>query len=66
MYHSRLPNHADSRCSSSHQAFTDPLMELREKIEDDIATGRIMPGSKLDETELAARFRVSRHPFVKR
>ena len=37
--------------------------ELREKIEDEIATGRIMPGSKLDETELAARFRVSRTPI---
>ena len=37
--------------------------ELREKIEDEIATGRIMPGAKLDETELAARFRVSRTPI---
>jgi DNA-binding GntR family transcriptional regulator len=37
--------------------------ELREKIEDEIATGRIPPGSKLDETELAARFRVSRTPI---
>ena len=37
--------------------------ELREKIEDEIATGRIMPGAKLDETELASRFRVSRTPI---
>jgi DNA-binding GntR family transcriptional regulator len=37
--------------------------ELREKIEDEIATGRIMPGARLDETELASRFRVSRTPI---
>jgi DNA-binding GntR family transcriptional regulator len=37
--------------------------ELREKIEDEIATGRIVPGAKLDETELAARFGVSRTPI---
>ncbi len=37
--------------------------ELREKIEDEIATGRILPGAKLDETELATRFRVSRTPI---
>ena len=37
--------------------------ELREKIEDEIATGRIIPGAKLDETELANRFRVSRTPI---
>jgi DNA-binding GntR family transcriptional regulator len=37
--------------------------ELREKIEDEIATGRIVPGAKLDETELATRFRVSRTPI---
>ena len=37
--------------------------ELREKIEDEIATGRIMPGAKLDEMELASRFRVSRTPI---
>ena len=37
--------------------------ELREKIEDEIATGRLPPGSKLDETELAARFHVSRTPI---
>ena len=37
--------------------------ELREKIEDEIATGHILPGAKLDETELAARFRVSRTPI---
>jgi DNA-binding GntR family transcriptional regulator len=38
-------------------------LELREKIEDEIATGRLLPGNKLDETELAARFRVSRTPI---
>lgn len=37
--------------------------ELRQKIEDEIATGRLPPGSKLDETELAARFHVSRTPI---
>jgi DNA-binding GntR family transcriptional regulator len=37
--------------------------ELREKIEDEIATGRIVPGAKLDEMELASRFRVSRTPI---
>ena len=37
--------------------------ELREKIEDEIATGRILPGAKLDEAELASRFRVSRTPI---
>ena len=37
--------------------------ELRDKIEDEIATGRIMPGAKLDETELATRFGVSRTPI---
>jgi DNA-binding GntR family transcriptional regulator len=38
-------------------------LELREKIEDEIATGRIIPGAKLDETDLAARFGVSRTPI---
>jgi DNA-binding GntR family transcriptional regulator len=38
-------------------------LELREKIEDEIATGRILPGSKLDETHLATRFHVSRTPI---
>ena len=38
-------------------------LELREKIEDEIATGKLAPGSKLDETELAAKFRVSRTPI---
>lgn len=35
---------------------------LRERIEEEIATGRLMPGSRLDEIELAARFGVSRTP----
>lgn len=38
-------------------------LELREKIEDEIATGRLAPGSKLDEADLAAKFRVSRTPI---
>jgi len=36
--------------------------DLREKIDEDIATGVFPPGSRLDETELAARFGVSRTP----
>jgi DNA-binding GntR family transcriptional regulator len=51
---------------SSRRRGKQPLtrsFELREKIEDEIATGRIVPGSKLDETELATRFRVSRTPI---
>ena len=38
-------------------------LELREKIEEEIATGRVMPGSRLDETELATRYGVSRTPI---
>jgi DNA-binding GntR family transcriptional regulator len=37
-------------------------LDLREKIEEDIATGIFAPGSRLDETELAGRFGVSRTP----
>ena len=36
--------------------------QLREAIEEEIATGRLPPGIKLDESELAARFGVSRTP----
>jgi DNA-binding GntR family transcriptional regulator len=36
---------------------------LRERIEELIATGRFAPGMRLDETELAARFKVSRTPL---
>lgn len=36
---------------------------LREKIEDAIATGVFPPGSRLDETQLAERFGVSRTPI---
>jgi DNA-binding GntR family transcriptional regulator len=35
---------------------------LREAIEEEIATGRLLPGAHLDELELAARFGVSRTP----
>lgn len=37
--------------------------ELREKIEELIATGALPPGTRLDETELAERFGVSRTPI---
>jgi DNA-binding GntR family transcriptional regulator len=37
--------------------------ELREKIEELIATGDLSPGTRLDETELAERFGVSRTPI---
>ncbi|MGE3936275.1 MAG: GntR family transcriptional regulator [Rhodospirillaceae bacterium] len=36
--------------------------ELRQQIADDIVTGRILPGARLDETALADRFGVSRTP----
>ena len=36
---------------------------LREAIEEEIATGKLLPGSRLDEIELAARFAVSRTPI---
>lgn len=35
---------------------------LRESIEEDIATGALLPGAPLDESELTARFQVSRTP----
>ncbi|MBW8778206.1 MAG: GntR family transcriptional regulator, partial [Burkholderiales bacterium] len=35
---------------------------LRESIEEEIATGKLLPGSRLDEVELATRFGVSRTP----
>jgi DNA-binding GntR family transcriptional regulator len=42
----------------------NPLSErLRIAIEDDIATGKLLPGSHLDEAELAQRFGVSRTPI---
>jgi DNA-binding GntR family transcriptional regulator len=36
---------------------------LREAIEEEIATGLLMPGAHLDETDLANRFNVSRTPI---
>jgi DNA-binding GntR family transcriptional regulator len=36
--------------------------QLRESIEEDIATGALLPGAQLDEAELTARFQVSRTP----
>src|ERR1700749_2269328 len=36
---------------------------LRESIEEEIATGKLLPGSHLDEAELATRFGVSRTPI---
>jgi DNA-binding GntR family transcriptional regulator len=35
---------------------------LREAIEEEITTGQLVPGSRLDEVELAKRFNVSRTP----
>ncbi|MPY88694.1 MAG: FCD domain-containing protein [Luteitalea sp.] len=37
-------------------------VDLRERIEEEIATGLLMPGSRLDEAELAERFGLSRTP----
>ncbi len=37
--------------------------KLREAIEEDIATGRLLPGTHLDEVELAQRHGVSRTPI---
>ena len=36
---------------------------LREAIEEEVATGQLMPGAHLDESELAKRFNVSRTPI---
>ncbi len=36
---------------------------LRESIEEEIAVGKLRPGSRLDEVELATRFQVSRTPI---
>ena len=36
---------------------------LREAIEEEITTGKFLPGSRLDEVELAKRFEVSRTPI---
>src|SRR4029453_2541526 len=36
---------------------------LRDEIEQDIVTGRLKPGERLDEQSLAARFAVSRTPI---
>ena len=38
--------------------------DLRDAIEELIATGQFPPGHHLDETELAARFKVSRTPSI--
>jgi DNA-binding GntR family transcriptional regulator len=37
--------------------------QLREAIEEEVATGQLLPGTHLDETELASRFGVSRTPI---
>ncbi|MEY8877515.1 MAG: GntR family transcriptional regulator [Leptothrix sp. (in: b-proteobacteria)] len=37
--------------------------QLRESIEEEVATGRLPPGTHLDELELAARYGVSRTPI---
>ncbi|RYX96254.1 MAG: GntR family transcriptional regulator [Comamonadaceae bacterium] len=36
---------------------------LREAIEEEVATGQLLPGAHLDESELAKRFNVSRTPI---
>jgi DNA-binding GntR family transcriptional regulator len=36
---------------------------LREAIEEEITTGKLLPGARLDEAELAKRFNVSRTPI---
>jgi len=48
------PNHRRSKTRSE---------ELREKIEEEIATGALAPGTRLDESQLAERFGVSRTPI---
>ena len=40
----------------------NPNMNLRESIEEMIATGKLTPGQHLDETELATQYGVSRTP----
>eukprot|EP01032_Pedospumella_encystans_P033827 gene33827-38229_t len=42
---------------------TNRSTQLREDIEEMIAVGTLTPGQHLDETELAARFDVSRTPI---
>ena len=37
--------------------------QLREMIEEEVASGRLLPGTHLDEVELAGRFGVSRTPI---
>lgn len=37
--------------------------QLRESIEEEVATGQLLPGTHLDENELATRFGVSRTPI---
>lgn len=37
--------------------------KLREAIEEEVATGRLLPGTRLDEVELATRFGMSRTPI---
>jgi DNA-binding GntR family transcriptional regulator len=44
-------------------AMTRLSERLRETIEEEIATGKLLPGSHLDEVELAQRFGVSRTPI---
>lgn len=41
---------------------TKGAASFREQLEDDVATGRLAPGARLDEASLAARFGVSRTP----
>ena len=52
-----------SRIQSFHvNAEENPLPRIREAIEHDIVSGRLIPGMKLDEEALAARYGASRTP----
>ena len=57
----RLPPASDRPSRPGRPGERGP-QQLREAIEEEIATGRLPPGVRLDETELAARFGVSRTP----
>jgi DNA-binding GntR family transcriptional regulator len=47
----------------SEHAFQPASLRLREAIETEIVSGRLMPGERLDEATLAGRFNVSRTPI---
>jgi DNA-binding GntR family transcriptional regulator len=53
---------AKSRRKTERQHIQTRAGGLREILEEEIATGRLPPGSRMDETELSERFKVSRTP----